>query len=213
MELSLPKIQKYYQYALYLSIFTIIANLIEGSVSVYFGYSDETLALFGFGIDSFIEVISAIGITVMVLRLAQNNEGQRSKIENLALRVTAISFYLLTIGLILSVIINLYQQRTPESTQWGIIISLISISVMVVLMKLKIKVGNALHSAPIIADANCTRACIYMSVVLLASSLLFSLTRIAYLDSIGAIGIAYYSFKEGREAWEKASRNTDCDCD
>ena len=213
MELSLPKIQKYYQYALYLSIFTIIANLIEGSVSVYFGYSDETLALFGFGIDSFIEVISAIGITVMVLRLAQNNEGQRSKIENLALRVTAISFYLLTIGLILSVIINLYQQRTPESTQWGIIISLISISVMVVLMKLKIKVGNGLHSAPIIADANCTRACIYMSVVLLASSLLFSLTRIAYLDSIGAIGIAYYSFKEGREAWEKASRNTDCDCD
>ena len=207
MELSLPKIQKYYQYALYLSIFTIIANLIEGSVSVYFGYSDETLALFGFGIDSFIEVISAIGITVMVLRLAQNNEGQRSKIENLALRVTAISFYLLTIGLILSVIINLYQQRTPESTQWGIIISLISISVMVVLMKLKIKVGNGLHSAPIIADANCTRACIYMSVVLLASSLLFSLTRIAYLDSIGAIGIAYYSFKEGREAWEKASRN------
>lgn len=213
MELSLPKIQKYYQYALYLSIFTIIANLIEGSVSVYFGYSDETLALFGFGIDSFIEVISAIGITVMVLRLAQNNEGQRSKIENLALHVTAISFYLLTIGLILSVIINLYQQRTPESTQWGIIISIISISVMVVLMKLKIKVGNGLHSAPIIADANCTRACIYMSVVLLASSLLFSLTRIAYLDSIGAIGIAYYSFKEGREAWEKASRNTDCDCD
>ena len=213
MELSLPKIQKYYQYALYLSIFTIIANLIEGSVSVYFGYSDETLALFGFGIDSFIEVISAIGITVMVLRLAQNNEDQRSRIENLALRVTAISFYLLTIGLVLSVILNIYQQRKPESTQWGIVISLISISVMVVLMNLKIKVGNGLHSAPIIADANCTRACIYMSIVLLASSLLFSLTKIAYLDSIGAIGIAYYSFKEGREAWEKASRNIDCDCD
>ncbi len=213
MDYTLPKIQRYYQYALWLSLFTIIANLVEGLASTILGYSDETLALFGFGIDSFIEVISAVGITMMILRLARSSEEQRSTIENLALRVTSISFYLLTVGLLLSVLVNLYFGQTPESTRWGVVVSLISLSVMVILMNLKLRVGSELNSAPIIADAHCTRACIYMSLVLLASSLLFSLTKIAYLDSIGAIGIAYYSFKEGREAWEKASRKIDCDCD
>jgi divalent metal cation (Fe/Co/Zn/Cd) transporter len=78
-------------------------------------------------------------------------------------------------------------------------------------MRLKIRVGEELNSDPIIADAHCTRACIYMSVVLLVSSLLFTLTKIPYLDSLGALGIAYYSFKEGREAWEKANGKEACE--
>lgn len=213
MDMTFPKIQKYYQYALFLSIFTIVANLVEGFASTVLGYADETLVLFGFGIDSFIEVISAIGITMMILRLAGSSKDQRTTIENLALRVTAISFYLLTAGLFITVLINLYFRQTPASTRWGVVISIISLSVMFILMKLKLRVGGELNSAPIIADAYCTRACIYMSLVLLGSSLLFSITKIAYLDSIGAIGIAFYSYKEGHEAWEKASRNTDCDCD
>ena len=36
------------------------------------GYDDETLSLFGFGADSFIEVISGIGIAVMKMRIRQN---------------------------------------------------------------------------------------------------------------------------------------------
>src|SRR5574341_1108632 len=53
---------RYYQYALWLAIFTILYNLLEGLVSVYFGAQDEALTLFGFGVDSFIEVMSGIGI-------------------------------------------------------------------------------------------------------------------------------------------------------
>ncbi len=210
MEKTQEKIRRYYKYALLLSVFTIISNLAEGIVSTILGYSDETLALFGFGIDSFIEVISAVGITVMILRLARSPESQKTRIETVALRVTAISFFLLTAGLVGTVVLNLYFRNSPESTMWGIVISLISLSVMIVLMRLKIRVGTELHSDPIIADAHCTRACIYMSVVLLVSSLLFTLTKFPYLDSLGAIGIAYYSFKEGREAWEKASGAAAC---
>jgi divalent metal cation (Fe/Co/Zn/Cd) transporter len=213
MDKTFPKIQKHYKYALFLSIFTIVANLMEGFASTSLGYADETLVLFGFGIDSFIEVISAIGITMMILRLAGSSKDQRTTIENLALRVTAISFYLLTAGLFITVLINLYFRQTPASTRWGVVISIISLTVMFILMKLKLRVGGELNSAPIIADAHCTRACIYMSLILLGSSLLFSITKIASLDSIGAIGIAFYSYKEGHEAWRKASRNIDCDCD
>ena len=59
----------YYQWAIYLAGFTIVYNLAEGLVATIFGYSDETLALFGFGIDSFIEMISGVGILVMIMRI------------------------------------------------------------------------------------------------------------------------------------------------
>ncbi len=204
--------RKLYRYALGLSIFTIIANLIEGTASTILGFSDETLALFGFGIDSFIEVISAVGITWMIIRMGRSPESPRSGFEVQALRVTGVSFYLLTGGLIFSVIFNLIRGTGPVSTLWGTVISLISLSVMIWLMKQKQKVGRALDSAPILADANCTKTCIYMSVVLLASSLLFTVTKIPFLDSLGAIGLAYFSFTEGRESFEKAAGKVCDDC-
>lgn len=55
--------------ALALSLITIFYNMAEGTVSVYFGLDDETLALFGFGTDSFVEVISGLGIAHMVMRI------------------------------------------------------------------------------------------------------------------------------------------------
>ena len=104
--------KKYFTYALWLSLFTIIANLVEGSVSTYFGYQDETLALFGFGIDSFIEVISAVGITWMILRIQKQPESERSPLEVTALRITGTSFYLLTAGLLITVILE-FDPETP----------------------------------------------------------------------------------------------------
>ena len=58
--------EKYYRRVYQLAIFTIVYNLFEGLISVWFGYSDKTLALFGFGVDSFIEVISGLGILQML---------------------------------------------------------------------------------------------------------------------------------------------------
>ena len=62
-----------YRRAGFLAVFTIIYNLVEGAVSVWFGAADETLALFGFGVDSFIEVISAVGVWHMLQRIRTNN--------------------------------------------------------------------------------------------------------------------------------------------
>ena len=65
----------------------------------------------------------------------------------------------------------------------------------------------------ILADANCTMVCITMSMVLLASSLVYQLTGFGLIDSIGALGLAYFSLKEGKEAFEKASGLEDtCGC-
>jgi len=76
----------------------------------------------------------------------------------------------------------------------------------------KKSIGKQLGSDPIIADGNCTKVCVYMSVVLLISSLIYELTGFAYADAIGAAGLAYFSFTEGREAFEKAKGKECCCC-
>ena len=169
--------KQYWQYALWLALFTIFYNLAEGLVSIYFGAQDETLTLFGFGIDSFIEVMSGIGILAMVLRIRQNTDAPRSQFERTALRITGTSFYLLAAGLGATAIYNLFTAHKPTTTLPGLVISLISIAVMWALVMGKRKVGRALNSSPILADANCTMVCIYMSVVLLASSSHLSIHR------------------------------------
>jgi len=78
-------------------------------------------------------------------------------------------------------------------------------------MNSKKRVGKKLDSDPIIADANCTKVCVYMSLVLLAASLIYELTGFAYADAIGAAGLTYFSISEGREAFEKA-KGKECNC-
>jgi len=201
-----------YKRAFQLSLFTVFYNVIEGLVSMALGFQDETLTLFGFGVDSFIEVISGIGIAVMIIRIRQNPGSTKNEFEIKALKITGIAFYVLSIGLLAGIILNLIQKHNPESTFWGVVISVISILVMIWLMNAKKRVGKQLNSEPIISDSNCTKVCIYMSVVLLLSSLVYELTGFAYADSIGSAGLIYFSVKEGIEALEKA-KGKSCSCD
>ncbi len=202
----------YWQFALWLALFTVFYNIAEGLISIFFGISDEALTLFGFGVDSFIEVMSGLGILAMVLRIRQNPDTSRTKFEVTALRVTGTAFYLLAVGLGATAIYNLFVAHKPETTLPGLIISAVSIAVMWALVMGKRKVGRALNSMPILADANCTMVCIYMSLVLLASSLIYELTGFGFVDSVGALGLIYFSYKEGRESFDKAN-GLECDCE
>jgi len=206
------KEKRLYKQAYGLSLFTIFYNVIEGIVSMVLGYTDETLSLFGFGADSFIEMMSGIGIAIMILRITKNSNSPKGSFENTALKITGTAFYLLSAGLLAGIVINLIKQHKPETTFWGVIISLVSIAVMAWLMNAKKRVGRKLHSEPIIADANCTKICIYMSLVLLASSLVYELTGFAYADVLGAAGLIYFSVSEGREAFEKV-KGKECGCE
>ena len=202
----------YWQFALWLAVFTVLYNIVEGLISIFFGISDEALTLFGFGVDSFIEVISGAGILAMVIRIRQNPNTSQTRFEITALRITGTAFYLLVLGLGASAIYNLFTGHKPETTLPGLVISVISIAMMWLLVTGKRKVGRALNSTPILADANCTMVCIYMSVVLLASSLIYKLTGFGFIDSIGALGLIYFSYNEGKESFEKAAGMEDC-CD
>lgn len=201
--------------ALLLSVITILYNLVEGSISVFLGISDETLVLFGFGVDSFVEVLSGTGIFHMILRTKKSgNPVDRDKFERTALKITGMSFYILTIGLIIGVIFNLVEGAKPETTFWGIVIALISLVTMYLLIISKLNVGYKLNSDAIISDANCTKTCFYLSLILLASSGFYELFQLAYIDEAGSLGIAYFAFKEGKEAFTKSkSEKLACQCE
>ncbi|MCX6243722.1 MAG: cation transporter [Bacteroidetes bacterium] len=201
-----------YSTALLLSLFTIFYNVLEGVACTWLGYEDETLTLFGFGIDSFIEVISGLGIFQMILRIRQHPETAAGKFEIRALRITGYSFYVLAVGLAAGIIVNLLQHHKPESTFWGTVISSISIVVMIWLVISKKRVGKKLGSAAILADANCSLVCIYMSLVLLVASAVYQFTGFAYADVIGSAGLIYFSVNEGKEALEKARKGNYLAC-
>lgn len=204
---SISSEKKLYNIAYWLAVFTIVYNLIEGIVATILGFEDETLALFGFGLDSFIEMISGMGIVYMIMRIRKSPHSERSEFENTALRITGYSFYALVAGLTVTSIYNILTAHKPETTFWGMIISSISILVMLVLIYGKLKVGKELNSAAILADASCTKICIYMSCVLLVSSGIYELTGFIYADSIGTLGLAWFSLQEGRECFEKVRNN------
>ena len=96
-----------YKNAYHLSLFTIFYNIAEGLVSMILGYKDDTLTLFGFGVDSFIEVMSGVGIAVMIIRMKQNPDSHKKRFETIALKITGTAFYLLSVGLLAGIIINM----------------------------------------------------------------------------------------------------------
>jgi divalent metal cation (Fe/Co/Zn/Cd) transporter len=107
----------------------------------------------------------------------------------------------------------IYTGQTPVTTFWGVVIAVISILVMSVLIYGKVSVGKRLGSEPILADANCTKVCVYMSVILLAASAIYELTHLPYVDAAGTLGLAYFSYSEGKECFEKARGDKYCPCD
>jgi divalent metal cation (Fe/Co/Zn/Cd) transporter len=200
-----------YRTASLLALLTIGYNILEGVVSVFMGASDETLSLFGFGLDSFVEVASGVGVWHMLRRLQQGGEEKRDDYEQRALRITGGGFYVLAAGLTVTAGLSLWEQHRPITTVWGIIISLISIVSMWLLIRQKMKVGKALQSDAILADAACTRTCLLLSVALLLASAGYELTGIGQLDAIGSLAIAWLSLQEGREALAKAKGQA-CSC-
>ena len=197
-----------YAWAYWLAVFTVIYNILEGLFSVGFGIEDEAFSLFGFGLDSFVEVMSGVGVWHMVRRITASGDENPDVFERTSLKITGTSFYILSAGLVFTGIYGFLVNHKPETTFWGIIISLVSIATMWLLIRKKIKTGRALESEAILADAECTRTCLILSVVLLGSSLGYELTGIGRIDSLGAILIAVFAFREGKETFEKARGKT-----
>ncbi len=188
---------KWLAYARFLAYFTICYNLVEGLVSMGYGLADDSVALFGFGADSFIEVGSAL---VVLWRLRDTSECATTHLgrERKATFGIGILFVLLVLGTSLGAALQLGSHRHPVTTLPGLVISSLSLGFMFWLWRAKRQAASALDSRTLRGDAACSLACIQLSVVLLIGSLVFLLApSLWWADAVAAIGLSAFIAKEG----------------
>jgi divalent metal cation (Fe/Co/Zn/Cd) transporter len=153
-----------------LEYFTVGWNAIEGGVAVTAGAIAGSIALLGFGLDSFIEVTS--GLTLLWRMSVDADVHRRERNEKRALRIVGACFLLLAAYVTYESVSDLWSRRAPEHSLAGIILACVSLVVMPLLSKAKRKVGHALGSAAMHADAKQTEFCTYLSAILLVGLLL-----------------------------------------
>ncbi|MET0781218.1 MAG: cation transporter [Microbacterium sp.] len=175
--------------------FTIAYNVVEGLIALIAGGVASSAALIGFGLDSFVEVLSAAAIAWQFA--APDPEAR----EKPALRIIAVSFFALAAYVTVDALLSLAGVREPEHSPVGIALAAVSLAVMPVVSWMERRAGRELGSASAVADSKQTLICAYLSGALLAGLLLNSLFGWAWADAIAALVIAGFAVKEGAEAW------------
>jgi divalent metal cation (Fe/Co/Zn/Cd) transporter len=180
-----------------LEYFTITWNALEGLVAVVAGGIAGSISLVGFGIDSFIEVTSG---SVLLWRMSVDAEVHRRELnERRALKIVGVCFLLLAAYIAYESALDLWSRRAPEHSIPGIVLACVSLVVMPLLSRAKRKVGRALGSAAMHADAKQTEFCTYLSAVLLAGLLLNTLFGLWWADPVAALIMVPIIAKEGIE--------------
>ena len=196
--------------ALWLCGLTIAYNVLEGLVAMAFGWADDSVALFGFGADSFIEVASAL---LVLWKLLDHADLSR---ERKATSRIGWLFLALAAGIAGGAVLQLTARTHPPTTVPGLIIALLSLSFMAFLWRAKLRAAQALDSATLAADAACSLACILLSGVLLAGSLLFLLSpALWWVDAVSALALAALIGREGQgmvRATRSAAFTGGCGC-
>lgn len=181
----------------FLEYLTIIWNLLEGMISVAAGLLAGSIALVGFGIDSFIESLSG---GALLWRLHLDAPERRDRAEKIALRVIGVSFLLLAAYVTVDAVKSLINREPPEATYLGIGIAALSLVVMPLLARAKRRVAKELHSHAMEADARQTDICTYLSAILLGGLLLNAVVGWWWADPVAALVMIPIIGKEGIEA-------------
>jgi divalent metal cation (Fe/Co/Zn/Cd) transporter len=180
-----------------LEYFTIAWNTMEGLVAVVAGIIAGSISLVGFGIDSFIEVTSG---SALLWRMSVDADVERrERNERRALRIVGVCFLALAAYISYESAMDLWSKRAPEHSVAGIILACVSLVVMPLLSRAKRKVGHALGSAAMHADAKQTEFCTYLSAILLAGLLLNALFGLWWADPAAALIMVPIIGEEGIE--------------
>lgn len=186
-----------------LEYLTVGWNLVEGAIAVTAALAAGSVALLGFGIDSFVESVSG---SVLVWRLRSETDGRHDeetieRFERRAERLVGFSFFALAAYVAFDAITTLLSQERPEASPVGIALTAVSIGVMLWLARAKRRTAVELGSRALAADAEQTQACWYLSIVVLAGIGANALFGWWWADPVAALGVSLLLVREGREAW------------
>lgn len=194
-----------------LAQFTVSYNVVEGVVAITAGLAAGLVSVVGFGLDSAIESLSAILVWSRLAARLRNGQPDLRR-ERRALKLIALTFFLLAGYVTFEGISKLVTGEIPESSSVSVGLLIASIIVMPLLAAAKTRVGVALGGDRLIlADAAETRICALLSVSTLLGLVLFELTGAAWPDPLAGFVIAAFAIREGLEAWEGELVETDDD--
>jgi len=186
--------------ALVLEYFTIAWNVIEAIVAVGAGWIAGSIALVGFGLDSVIEVTSAVALVWRLRRSGDPDEEIAA--ERRALRVVGYTFFALGGYITFEAVSILFRQSAPEGSVVGLILAAVSLIVMPWLGFAKKKLARRVGSRALEADATETLVCSYLSLTLLLGLGANALWGWWWADPLAALAIVAFVVHEGREALE-----------
>jgi divalent metal cation (Fe/Co/Zn/Cd) transporter len=203
--LSLDRRRTLDRRALWLEYFTVGWNVIEGVVAIAAGIIAGSVALIGFGVDSSIEVISALGL-LWRLRTAGPDATvqEESAAERRALYVVAATFFLLAAYIAVEAVTSLLGQEEPDRSTVGLVLSVLSLVIMPALAYMKQRTGRQMGSRALVADAAETWVCSYLSLALLAGVGLHVLFGWWWADPVGALAMLPIILWQGGETLGEA---------
>ena len=175
--------------------FTITYNVVEAVVAIWAGALASSAALIGFGLDSIVEVLSALAVAWQFTR------SDPERWEKATVRAIGIAFFALAAYVIIDSALSLTGAQDVDHSPLGIGIATLSLLIMPMLAWVEIRTGRELGSKSVIADAKQLLLCIYLSGTVLIGLLLNSLFGWAWADSVAALVVAGLAIREGIEAW------------
>lgn len=196
-----------YKKGLRLEYFTVGYNILEAVAALVLGGIASSIALIGFGLDSIVESLSGL---VLIWRLSKGrtlSKEHEEKIEERAQKFVAVTFFVLGSYVLVESVLTLWEGNPPETSLGGIILAILSLIIMPLLGKAKMKVGKELNSRALIADAKETFACAFLSAALLLGLAANYFWGFWQADPLAGFVIVYYLIKEGKENWEG-----ECEC-
>lgn len=188
--------------ALQLTGVTIGWNIVEGVIAVTAAAAAGSVALLGFGIDSFVETSSG---GIMLWRLLAERRAVSLeailKLDRTAHRMIGGSLFALAAVIALDATHALLRRERPEASVVGIVLTVVSIVVMMWLARAKRATAVALGSHALKTDAFQTTACWWLSIITLGGIGLNALLGWWWADPLAALGMVFLLLREGREAW------------
>ncbi len=184
-----------------LTLATIAWNTVEALVATINGLIAGSIALVGFGLDSIVEVSSAL---VIAWRLSRSDEDEatRERSEQRAVRLIALSFFAIAAYVSYdagSRLLGLGER--PEHSTIGLVLVAVSLVVMPGLAWAKRRVAAGLDSVSLQADACETQLCTYLSAVVLSGLVSNALFGWWWMDPLAGLFVAGLAIHEGRKAW------------
>ncbi|TQF15500.1 hypothetical protein FJV41_13330 [Myxococcus llanfairpwllgwyngyllgogerychwyrndrobwllllantysiliogogogochensis] len=195
-----------------LTLVTVGWNVVEGTIAVAAALAASSVALLGFGVDSFVESASA---AVMLWRLsaerrARRTPGELEQLDRRAHRLIGLSLFALAAFVAWEASTSLLNSERPKTSLVGLILATVSLAVMLWLARAKKRTAVALGSRAMEADAFQTTACWWLSLITLGGIGLNAAFGWWWADPVAALGMTFFLVKEGREAWRGEDTCASC---